>query len=243
MTKAATLKAYAVMENDERTGAIYFAKHAITARRHGANEYADGDISYVTCNRVRWADHCAETGIVPAWLMIHHGWHFECSGCGHRIDSDFLDERDIHYDDVQGHQHSVVFCTPLCEARHNLYRAEAKHRETRWIRRFEKIILRRFPDAKILRDGQYLRSHAYAPKRSDGIWRVEQVIVSFKWPGQDIGTAALRIDTRTEWPRGGGKPVTRRGKPHWTCCSGDREAFEAYAAAWAGKLKAERERA
>jgi len=241
MTKAVTLKAYSVCENDERTGAIYFAKHAITARRWGANEHADGEISYVTCHRAPWADHCADTGIVPAWLMIHNGWHFECAGCGHRIDSDFLDERDIHYDDVQGHQNSMVFCTPLCEARHNLHRAEAKHRERRWIRRFEKIILRRFPDAEIERATDFNRPHAYAQRRADGVWHVDQVIVSFRWPGMQIGHASLRVDTRTEWPRRHGeRPVTRRGKPHWICCNGDREAFEAYAAAWAEKLSLQR---
>lgn len=36
------MKAFAVLENDECTGAIIFAKHAIVARRLGANEYAGG---------------------------------------------------------------------------------------------------------------------------------------------------------------------------------------------------------
>jgi hypothetical protein len=224
------LRAFAVQEDDEATGGIVFARHAVVARRHGANEYAGGDFDRVSCRRAAWADRYADSQIVPASLMIAHGWHFECSGCGHRIDIDFLDERDIWLADVQGHQEGHVFCTPLCEARHHLERAEAKHRETRWIRRFAKIVRRRFPDAVIVDDGnQYCRPHAYASYRN-GRWVVEQVIVSFTWPGQQIGPATLRMDTRTEWLRGGGY-VTKRTKPHWTCCSGDREAFEAYAAA------------
>lgn len=238
MTKPLALKAYAVCENDESSGAIYFAKHAITAKRRGANEHADGDITYVTCNRVPWADHLAETGDVPAALMVDHGWHFECAGCGCRVDSDLFWDRDIWSEDIQGTQSTMVFCTPVCEARHQLERAEAKHREKRWIRRFEKIIRARFPDAQIVRDGQFNRPHAYATKHRDGIWRVEQVNVSFTWPGQQVGAASLRVNTATDWAA---RPtVTRRGKPHWTCCSGDREAFEAYAAAWAEQLRAKK---
>lgn len=223
------MRAFAVTENEESTGGIVFAHHAIVARREGAAAYGDGEFDYVSCRRAPWADHCAVDGIVPASLMVEHGWHFECGGCGKRIDLDMLCERDLEPEDVQGTQHSTVYCTPLCEAKDNLERAEAKHVETRWIRRFKKIIKRRFPDAEILDSGErYARPHAYAPHRKDRR-RVEQVIVSFRWPGQVHGPASLRIDTTTEWPRGA-PSVTKRGKPHWTCCTGDKEAFEAYAA-------------
>jgi len=229
--------AFAVTEEDEGTGGIVFARHAIVARREGANEYAGGEFDYVSCRRASWADHCAESRVVPASLMIEHGWHFECGGCGNRIDEDYLAERDLRLEDVQGFQHTSVHCSPLCEARHNLRRAEAKYRETRWIRRFEKIIKRRFPDATIIRSSDHCKPHAYATQDRDGKWRIEQVIVSFNWPGQDIGPACLRIDTRTEWPRNG-KSFHKRSKPYWTCCTGDRAAFEAYAEAAALKARA-----
>jgi hypothetical protein len=45
------LKAFAVTEHDENTGAVIFAKHDIVARRIGADEYADGELSYVSCRR------------------------------------------------------------------------------------------------------------------------------------------------------------------------------------------------
>ena len=82
------VRAYVVLENDERSGAIYFARHAITARKAGANEYGDGELSYVTCNRAPYADQFAETGMVPASVLVENGWHFECGSCGHRIDDD-----------------------------------------------------------------------------------------------------------------------------------------------------------
>lgn len=221
------VKAFSVLEHGEYTGGIVFAKSGIAARRLGANEYADGDSSYVDCRRAAWADKYADSGVVPVGVMIARGWHFECAGCGHRVDLDYLDERDIYLEDVQGTQNSMVFCTPLCEAQHELHRAEAKHRETRWIRRFQKIIKRRFPDAEIVKDDGSMRPHAYASKSRDGVWRIEQIAVDFNWPGMKIGPATLRIGMHTDWTV---RPsVTRRTKPHWTCCSGDREAFEAYA--------------
>jgi len=215
-------KAFAVTEEDEGTGGIIFAKHAIVARREGANEYAGGEFDYVRARRAAWADHCAETKMVPASLMIEHGWHFECSGCGHRIDSDFLWERDLELSDVKGFQHTMVYCTPRCEARDNLERAEAKHIETRWIRRLRKFVKRKFPDAVLLDGG-----HAYSAYRN-GRRAIEQASVAFEFPGQVHGPASLRIDTKTEWPRGG-PSISKRHKPAWSCCTGDKAVFEAWA--------------
>lgn len=228
------LKAYAVTEEGEGTGGIVFARHAVVARREGANEYGDGEFELVSCRRAPWADAYAGTDGVPVSVMVDNGWHFECGSCGRRIDNDMLWENDLLPEDVIGTQHTTAYCNERCEARDKLDRAEAKHRERRWIRRFEKIVLRRFPDASIMKDGgRFCRPHAYAKRSKDGVWRIEQVVVSFTWPGQEIGPASLRVDTKTDWPRFGGKAVTKREKPYWTCCAGDREAFEAYAKATA----------
>lgn len=218
------LKAFAVTENDESMGGIVFAKSAIAARRMGANQYADGEFAYVSCRRAKWADHCAETGIVPASLMIECGWHFECGSCGERVDSDWLYENDRDPEDVIGTQHSTVYCTPLCEARERLSRAEAKHRETRWIRRFRKIILRRFPGVTICTDERTFKGsgHAYCSFQQ-GKWRMRQVSVAFEFPGMVIAPAALR------WDRDHRHRVGRPSKPHWSVCNGDKDAFEAFA--------------
>lgn len=220
------LKAFAVTENDECTGGIVFAKSSIAARRMGADEYACGEFAEVSCRRAKWADHCAQSGIVPAALMIECGWHFDCASCGERIDSDWLWDNGRYLEDVIGTQSSTVYCTPLCEARYHLSRAEAKHRETRWIRRFRKIIQRRFPEAKICADREHFTGsgHAYCTFYQ-GKWRMEQIAVSFEFPGMVIAPAVLRWD-RDHRHRGG-----KVSKPHWSVCQGDQAAFEAFARA------------
>jgi len=163
------LRAYAVCENDERTGAIYFARYAIVARRMGANEYGDGELAYVTCTRAPWADRFADTQDVPASVMVMNGWHFECCECGRRIDEDMpsLWENEVNQGEplnganlryarwkpshVIGTQHSMVFCRASCEAEFQREQAEKKRVGDRAIARFERIILRRFPDAEIQR--------------------------------------------------------------------------------------------
>lgn len=110
------IKAFAVTEHDENTGAIIFAKHAIVARRLGANEYAGGELSYVSCRRAPWADAYAGRPI-PARVMIANGWHFECSECDQRIDEDYLYDNRLPLDGVIGTQHSHVFCSKRCARR------------------------------------------------------------------------------------------------------------------------------
>lgn len=239
------VKAYAVTEKYESTGGIVFAKHAVVARRMGADIWADGEFSEVSCRRARWADHCAETGIVPAGLCVENGWHFECTGCGRRIDSDMAwlyedgagdpetcDEA-VRYkgwtpDQVIGSQHSAVFCDQRCEDEHIAHEAERKRVQDRWIERFKKIVMTRFPDAVLIDDPERYRSHhhAYAFKR-DGRWHIEQVAVAFTYPGMKYGPAMLEYLYRSPayWrlPR-------RPEKPHFTCCGGDKDAFEAWAA-------------
>lgn len=240
MTKAVTLKAYAVNDKDESSGAIYFAPHNIGARRAGANEYGDGELSYVTCNRAPWADHCAETGIVPVSLMVEHGWHFDCCGCGVRIDEDLCylydDEieepetcdRAIRYKGwtpaaVIGHQHSAVFCMQSCEDEHDAYVAERKRRQDRAIGRFKAIILRRFPGVEFvdITDGYRTSTHANAYKHK-GRWRISQIHVPFNFPGQQHGPASLDYDPDSSW--------SAARKPRWMCAGGDKDAFEAFAA-------------
>src|SRR5687767_14229018 len=48
VSETPALRAYAVTEEDEGTGGIIFARHAIVARRAGANEYNGGEFHGVT---------------------------------------------------------------------------------------------------------------------------------------------------------------------------------------------------
>lgn len=216
---APTVKAFAVTEHCENTGGIIFAAHNIVARRLGANEHADGDISYVTCKRAPWADCFADTGRVPAGVMVDNGWHFECSGCGRTIDSDIFWERDMLPSDIIGDDGTSVYCDAVCEAREALRRAKSKKLETRWLRRFRKFIRRRFPDA-VCGDG-----HAYAGMDGDRLVII-QVHMPFTFPGMKIAPAELAYDRRASRMRGESDKPT---KPHWSVCFGDKVAFEAYA--------------
>ena len=67
---SATLKAYIVTEENEGHASVEFARHAIAARRVGANEL-DTDFEYVTCRRAPVFDEYAP-GPVPA-LVIPEG--------------------------------------------------------------------------------------------------------------------------------------------------------------------------
>lgn len=235
------LRAYAVCEHDERTGAIYFARHAIVARRIGANEHGDGELSYVTCTRAPWADRYAAEGDVPASVMVMNGWHFECTGCGRRIDEGMpylwenevmagepLNGANLRYakwkpSHVIGTQHGLVFCRASCEADFNREQAAKKHVGDRAIARFERVITRRFPDAVIERK-DYLRPHVYVMRDQQDRLIVEQVAVSFSFPGQVIAPATLRMDTTTDW-QPGGKSVRRALNNYVTrIVSGDQPA-------------------
>lgn len=211
------LKAFAVTEEDEGAGGIIYAKHNIVARRVGANEYAGGEIAYVSCRRAPWADKYAETAL-PVSVMIENGWHFECAGCGRKIDSDFLWETDRLPEDVIGHQHSAAYCDAVCEAHDALDKAQRKKLETRWLRRFTKIVKRRFPDL------HPYHAYAYASRRPDGQLSLRQVAVEFDFPGREHSMARLQWRKKDSWEK-------TQKKPHYTCSAGDKEAFETYAAA------------
>lgn len=213
------LRAFAVLEEDEGTGGIVFARHAVAARRRGANKYANGEVGYVRCNRAPWADAFAD-GRVPAAVMVENGWHFECGGCGIKIDSDMPYEHDKPVSGIIGHQHSMVFCDADCQAWYKAERAEAARRQDRAIDRFKRIVRRRFPDVEFMANDEHHigRVHAYVSRRPDGHWRVGQVVVSFAFPGMEYGPAYLRYDNS----------YGRLEKPHYSVCAGDREAFERF---------------
>lgn len=212
----AVLKAFSVTEEYENTGGIIFAKTAVEARRYGANEYADGEFSNVSCRRAPWADGYHDKAL-PIGLMVDHGWHFECGHCGKRIDNDLLCENGWSADDIIGTQHSLAYCNAICEARDKLDAAIRDYHSKRWMRRFCKIVKRRFPDV------EPVPGHSYV-SMNNGKPRVEQVSVAFDFPGREYSLAQLRWDRNSSWP-------DERRKPRWSISSGDNDAFRAFASA------------
>lgn len=240
------MRAFSVQETCEDTGGIVFARHAIVARRRGAQIYGDGDFHSVTCRRAPWADRYADVGSVPASAAIEAGGWFECSGCGRRI-NDALPEQWEHEVEageslcgqqllyakwqpkhVIGDMDTAVFCRKSCKVAHDAREAERKRRQERAIEAFKRIILRRFPDA-VIPDGPAVEGepiwrrdhHAYA-SMANGRWRVKQVRVAFGFPGMKVGFASLEYYPQSHHSRA-------ERAPAFSCCNGDREAFEAYA--------------
>lgn len=229
---AGAVRAFAVTEEDENTGAIYFAKHAITAKRLGADEHAGGEIGYVSCRRAPWADAYAGKPL-PAKVMVAHGWHFECHGCGMRIDEDELRDRRMDLESVIGSQHSAVYCCPSCRRKHLSRQRRREAEQQRAIEIFKAIVRKRFPDAAFCdgHDNPNWRHHAWVTYRhGEKGWLWEQVCVSFTFPGMKIAPATFRLPDRPWCGYGHGNRFIGPLKPYYSCCYGDREAFEAYAA-------------
>lgn len=220
------LLAYAVTENDENTGSIYFARHAISARRRGADEYGDGELSAVSCRRAPWADWCADAGFVPASLMIGHGWHFECHGCGQHIDDDFLREAGLSTDDVIGIQDGPVFCCARCKLGHDAVEAEKKRVGADFLDVLRNEVRRRFGDVAFPDPAREGSQHVYVIEQ-DGAYSIGQAAVSFEFPGIQFGPAVLRYDWPYSFAWDGIGPVRTRV----TWCNGDDEAFLAFAEA------------
>lgn len=244
-----TALAYAVTEKDENTGGIFFAEHRIAAAIRGANEYADGDLSQVACRRAPWADQFAETGRVPASIMVAAGWHFECHGCGVRIDGD-LPERwqdEVRKDDALadklrrarrhrqwnpsdvigfGEGPGAVFCDAGCQNDHRAAQERRERVEAIIRAKYRKIVERCFPGAQIEGKGHvYVVEQQGVAAVREGeagrpVWRIEQVIIRFDYPGRKYGMAELRFERSAEnRHRRGGRAISV------SCSSGDLDAF------------------
>ena len=210
------IKAYAVTENYENTGGILFAKHAVVARRLGACEWGDGEFGNVSCRRAKWADECADTGIIPASVCIWAGWNFECGYCGHRIDRDYLPYPSWTPNAVIGHQNGSAFCDKACHLARKRQDDYAESLKKRVFAHYSRRLERRLPGIAVHDLGfGYRGSHIYVAHNG----RVEQVVINFDWPGQEVGPASFRW---SKHPSGAGGI---------TCCFGDKDAFEVFAKA------------
>lgn len=218
------LKAYAVLETGEGTGGIIFARRDIEARKRGSCEFSDGDISSVTCRRAAWADQYAETQRVPVLAAIEQGWNFECHGCGARLDYDWFYENGKPLEGVIGFMEGRVFCCAECKSADEAVESQKKDVGEDFLGTLRAMVQKRFGDVEFV--SGYGREHVYVI-HDDGGYSVGQAFVSFTFPGQAIAPASLKYQFPYSFSWDGvGCP-----KPYFTCTNGDREAFEAFAAA------------
>jgi hypothetical protein len=208
------MKAFAVQEDYEGTGDIYYADHAITAKKRFANEFSDGELNGVTCHRAPWADQFSP-GPCPRLVMIDNGWWMECHGCGIRIDSDlehFLDdpEKPVEIlkpvEDARG-----LFCTEECRDRHLADKSARQAAEEAARAAIEARLLDKIPGVTIAG-----RTHIYVVKRDD-LYVPQQCRVAFDFPGSKIGPAHFGHNEVGE-------------EPGVTVCAGDLAAWEAWRA-------------
>ena len=212
-----SVKAYAITEEWEGTGGIYFARHAITAKKAFANEHNDGELNGIVCRRAPWADDYADKPL-PANLMVEYGWWFECVGCGNHIDRDSFEDEGRDISNIIGTQHSQVFCDTTCADEYAAQKRAREAVEAEAISFLRKKVLERFPGVEFVTG--FGSEHAYA-RWNDGRAVLHQAVVSFTFPGQKIGPASLRMDNvDSKW----------LALPAFHCCYGDKEAFEAFTA-------------
>ncbi|BCP56229.1 hypothetical protein K32_48460 [Kaistia sp. 32K] len=118
------LKAYSVQGSEY--GTITFARHAVVARRDGANELNIEFEDVESCLRVPALDRYASAGGVPWRVLVEeHGWCQECGYCERRVYNDEPDR--VWTTDEQ------VCCSVECEARRENWlrkHAAAKQQES-----------------------------------------------------------------------------------------------------------------
>lgn len=218
------LKAYAVLETGEDTGGIVFARRDIEARKRGSCEYADGEISSVTCRRAHWADEYSETQRVPVLAAIQQGWRFECHGCGETLSECWFHDEDKPIDGVIGYMDGLVFCCAECRDAHQEIERLKRDCGEEFIAVLRSMVVERFGPVEFCDDA--FKAHAYVIEQ-DGALSIGEAAVSFHFPGQIIAPATLRY----EWPFSYSWHGIGCCKPYYTCTNGDREAFEAFAVA------------
>lgn len=199
------LKAYSVLETDENTGGIVFAKSNIEARRNGSAEFGTGELGGWSVHRAPWAD-AFSPGPVPKVEMVKAGWHFECWHCGRRISSDEYDDNDDPIEFTPVELGEEIFCCQGCLDAEVEQKADQKRITAETIADLSSMLLQKMPGAVI--DGSH---YVYVPRHTHPI-RAEQAILSFTFPGERYGFASFRFD-------GAGNA------PQVHVCNGDRAAF------------------
>ncbi|WP_159953155.1 hypothetical protein [Rhizobium sp. 18065] len=218
------VRAFAVLELGENTGGIIFARHAIAARKSGACEYSDGDITSVECRRAHWADRYADQRIVPAADAIAHGWRFECHGCGETMDLGWLYDNDLPVEGVIGSMDGCQFCCAECKERDATLKRQQKALGDEFIETLRAIVIRRFGNVEFCSEA--FKPHTYVIEQA-GALSIGQASLSFNFPGQIYAPATVIYDWPYSFAWDGRGPV----KLKYSCVNGDKLAFEAFAAA------------
>ena len=222
------MRAYSVLELDERTGGIIFAPDKRTARRWGANRYADGDESYVEVSRRRDLDRY-EGGGVPARVLVHDGWWFECHGCSIMIREEDMDEAGLPIDGIVGTEGGAVFCCHQCRMEYLSEKARREAFGEAFLDMLADRVRTRFGDSAVIEPRE--KHHVYVPT-----WHEPMVIkmarVAFRFPGMKHGAAWVEI--RHEGPYGG--ELIGPARIEVFCPRGDQTAFQAWAATTKGAL-------
>ena len=226
------LKAYAVLNNDDYTGGIFFAKNNITARKAGANEYADGEIGEVTCKRAPFADAYRKNKKVPVSVKIDHGWHYECNSCGIRIDEDlsyrFGENEEHEAESFKRYENwnsekivedgSLVYCDQKCSENHKLDEAQRKTQESRHRLRLERFLIKRLSGIHLVnKEGYRSYVHIYCSRNSNGKITLQQASIPFEYPGMKYGQGSLNFQ-RTVHHKS-------QRRLSYNCASGDIEVF------------------
>ena len=214
--------AYSVLETDEYTGGIVFAKDKRSATRIGANLYAHDEPEYIETTRRKDLDKYELTG-VPAWLMVSQGWHFECHGCGRRIDCDALYDDGMSYTNVVGFESGAIYCCHACRMESLADKAAINAYGEAFLEMLRDLVRARFPKTE-WNFGNH-KHHVYARKYGDRI-TVVHARISFEFPGMKIGAASLNYHHTGQH----GRDIIGPVRPEVMCCRGDQEVFEAFAA-------------
>lgn len=211
------MPAYSVLETDEFTGGIIFAKSNIAARKIGARVFNHDDMSGLQVKRRKDLDQYEGQG-VPASLLVSQGWYFECHGCGMTINSDNMDEEGLPVRGIVGSEGGPIYCCHAC-------RMDSRSKESArdafgqaFLDMLRDIVMQRLPDIDHRFEEQ--THHVYVSEAAP--WAVVQARVSFSFAGMSHGPASLRYDHSGP----NGQSLIGPVRPEFYCCNGDKEAFE-----------------
>ncbi len=183
------LLAYEVREPDEGHCVIVFATNNATARREGGNELGCdfGEVEH--CRRKKQFDQYAP-GPVPPLVLIEHGWWFECSCCGEKVD-EYGSSRDHEEEEERISGNAVadgqfVYCDETCRQAEYVQRRARLAGEVALLEVFDA----RFPGAKAIHvyaslDGRRLEA---GTQFDQGRYGSSASSVHFTFPGS-LGTA------------------------------------------------------
>lgn len=158
------LRAY--MVSDDEHSVIEFSKHAVAARRNGANELST-DFESVSCKRAPYADPYAEQGWVPPQVLLANGWWMGCRHCGNQVWEDGEDEDGNPAEPVFEGQ--GVYCDQGCKDAEEHERAERARLKQEVIN----ATLARWPEAQITHASSHDKDRAVTFNFEGGAYSVK----------------------------------------------------------------------